>query len=107
MEKSDNKDDVFFHIINFANDPELWEKRKEIINKDIAIDFKKKEFIEKHLSENFKNLINDQKLIISLGNFIGYAPYPFLSPNFPNFILAFGLLKEIYSVIITFNLKLN
>lgn len=68
-----NESEPFFNIIEFANSPEIWTERKNIILNDLANDFKRKNFIEKHLSENFKNLIPDKQCLNSLTNIIGYS----------------------------------
>lgn len=82
---------AFFNLIEFAINPQIWEERKEIVLKDLEKEFKRKEFIEKHLSENFTNLIPDTKLLNDLGNNnnIGFRLCNnYQSPNF-KFILMF------------------
>lgn len=71
MNKEKNND-VFFNLIKFANNPELWEKNKNVMLNILNKDLQRKEFIEKHLSENFVNLIPNSKLLNSIQNLIGY-----------------------------------
>lgn len=84
-----NNTEPFFNIVKFANDPDLWEKRKRLIYNEVEKDLKRKEFIEKHLSENFKNLIPNKALLDSMSQLIGYSLVKsFQSPDF-KFILQF------------------
>lgn len=71
MEKGNNTD-VFFNIITFANNPKLWEEKKIIMLNILNKKLKQKEFIEKHLMENFKNLIPVVNLFNSIHNILGY-----------------------------------
>lgn len=70
--KIKNTEDTFFNIIKFANNHKLWEEKKNILLKILNKDFKRKEFIEKHLSDNFVNLIPVAKLFNSIHGLIGY-----------------------------------
>lgn len=95
MEKIEEQETAFFNIVQFANDLELWRKRKQIIYDELEKDIKRKEFVENHLSENFKNLIPNKKLLDSLSMLIPYKLMNgYQSPNF-KFLLKFFFTERI------------
>lgn len=82
MKNNENIDEPFINIIKFANDPELWKNRKNRLLEILDKDLKRKDFIEKHLSENFRYLIADKKLQDSMINLIFCRLInPFQSPD--------------------------
>lgn len=82
MEKTNDYEDVFFNTIKFVNDPELWKERKLIMEGWIEEDLKKKEFITKHLSENFKNLFPSKEVQDFMSNTNLYCHYSNSSGEF-------------------------
>jgi len=83
MGKEIESNKAFINLLAFAKNCELWEERKKIICDELSKDLKRKEFIEKHLGENFKNLIPNKTLLDSLKRLIPYKlSNGFQSPDF-------------------------
>jgi|GEM_PF-3888747 len=105
-----NKNNIL-NIFEYSNNYEIWEETKEKFLKQIDEFFELKRFLEKHLKENFKNLIPSAELLNNLPRIVGYSKKNvFQDPDFKFSLIIYFTERDLFSNIenkFSFEIKLK